>query len=231
MRTCGTEGEIIGMAASLCRKHDTTPRDIYDRHLPELQDLMRRGAGKLQGSQIDYVNQGSRRTRGSTVLPQSVNLPAPAWLKTAGPNLARTARVTIPGAPTGGVRTELLLTDGNGLVEDNAARWVNPAPLPHLVDFNWDSPVRIGAARIVSGYHRNGTVEAPIRDFSLQWHDGITWKDVPGATIRGNTLAAWSRTFDAVDTSHLRLRITATPGDISRIWEVEFYAPPSGNIP
>jgi len=53
MRTCGTEGEIIGMAASLCRKHDTTPRAVYQRHLAGLQDLMRRGAGKVDGTKLD----------------------------------------------------------------------------------------------------------------------------------------------------------------------------------
>ena len=61
MRTGGCMGEIVGMAASLCRAHDTTPRAVYERHLPELQDLMRRGAGKVPGQQMDYVNQGRRR--------------------------------------------------------------------------------------------------------------------------------------------------------------------------
>lgn len=57
MRTCGCMGEIVGMAASLCRKHETTPRAVYERHLPELQALMRRGAGKRHASP-DYENQG-----------------------------------------------------------------------------------------------------------------------------------------------------------------------------
>jgi len=46
MRTCGTMGEVVGMAASLCKKHDVTPRDIYHDHLAELQGLMRVGVGK-----------------------------------------------------------------------------------------------------------------------------------------------------------------------------------------
>jgi hypothetical protein len=60
MRTCGTEGEIIGMAAAVCAKHGSDPRAVYEQHLYELLDLMRRGAGKLQGQHIDYVNQGRR---------------------------------------------------------------------------------------------------------------------------------------------------------------------------
>jgi hypothetical protein len=45
MRTCGCMGEIIGMAASLCQKHGTTPRGVYQEHLKELQAMMRRGVG------------------------------------------------------------------------------------------------------------------------------------------------------------------------------------------
>ena len=46
MRTTGCMGEIVGMAASICREHDCSPRDVYTRHLDELQTLMRRGAGR-----------------------------------------------------------------------------------------------------------------------------------------------------------------------------------------
>ena len=45
MRTCGMMGEVVGMAASLCAKYDTTPRGVYAAHLEELKTLMRRGAG------------------------------------------------------------------------------------------------------------------------------------------------------------------------------------------
>ena len=40
MRTCGMMGEIVGMAASLCKKHDVNPRAVYTDHLGELQALM-----------------------------------------------------------------------------------------------------------------------------------------------------------------------------------------------
>jgi hypothetical protein len=46
MRTCGMMGELVGMAASLCKKHNTTPRGIYESHLAELKELAARGAGK-----------------------------------------------------------------------------------------------------------------------------------------------------------------------------------------
>jgi hypothetical protein len=46
MRTCGCMGEIVGMAASLCRKHDCSPRDVYKQHLDELRALMAKGTGR-----------------------------------------------------------------------------------------------------------------------------------------------------------------------------------------
>ena len=45
MKTTGAMGEIVGMAASLCKKFDCSPREIYTEHLEELQALMKVGAG------------------------------------------------------------------------------------------------------------------------------------------------------------------------------------------
>ena len=58
----------------------------------------------------------------------------------------------------------------------------------------------------------------------LNASDGETWRDVlPG--VEGNGNPAWSATFAAVKTKHLRLVITRAPHNISRVWEVEFYQP------
>ncbi|MDE6490077.1 MAG: FAD-dependent oxidoreductase, partial [Muribaculaceae bacterium] len=46
MRTTGMMGEVVGMAADLCRRHSTLPRGIYREHLAELTDLMKAGAGR-----------------------------------------------------------------------------------------------------------------------------------------------------------------------------------------
>lgn len=46
MRTCGIMGEVVGMAASICRRHSCDPRAVYEQHLEALKELMRRGAGR-----------------------------------------------------------------------------------------------------------------------------------------------------------------------------------------
>jgi len=214
MRTCGCEGEIIGMAASLCKKHETDPRGVYERYLTDLQEIMRKGTGLKPAT--DSPGAGHNKP--------AAKLTPPAWLKTAGENLARSATVSIPGAPADGVKSHLLLNDGQGKVDDNSARWIRRSPCPHVVEFRWAKPVTLGAARIISGFHSNGKVIAPIEDFSIQWHDGNDWRD-SSATVTGNTDIAWATTIEPVRTTHARLVVTKTQDSISRIWEIEFYQP------
>ena len=40
MKTCGMMGEVVGRAASICILHECNPRDVYDRYLQELIDLI-----------------------------------------------------------------------------------------------------------------------------------------------------------------------------------------------
>ena len=60
MRTHGMMGEVVGMAASICKKHNCNPRDVYKSHLNELKALMGKGVGdgKKHSSQ-DYNCQSS----------------------------------------------------------------------------------------------------------------------------------------------------------------------------
>lgn len=46
MRTTAMMGEVVGLAASLCRDEGLTPRGIYEKAFDKLQALMEKGAGK-----------------------------------------------------------------------------------------------------------------------------------------------------------------------------------------
>ena len=59
MRTTGMMGEVVGMAASLCRKYGTSPRGVYQRHLDELRSLMREGVGRKDVPDNQRFNQGA----------------------------------------------------------------------------------------------------------------------------------------------------------------------------
>lgn len=68
----------------------------------------------------------------------------------------------------------------------------------------------MGARRAHFRYYRGGVVEAAVRDFGLQWHDGNAWKEVADAIIRDHRQADWSGTFAAIEPTRLRLCITST---------------------
>jgi len=218
MRTCGTQGEIVGMAASVCKAFDTTPRGVYEKHLADLQKRMREGVGKVDGSTIPYLNQGERE-----LARRPVAIVQPAWLGRAGENLARRAEVsTTTSAKIDGIDRTVLLNDGNGKVEDNSARWLGKGALPHIVEYRWDKPIELGAVRMISGWHNGTGVHSPVSHFKLQYHNGETWQDVL-PPVEGNKNPAWSAVFSPVKTDYVRLVITQTPDNISRLWEVEFY--------
>jgi hypothetical protein len=40
MKTCGMMGEVVGKAASICALHNCTPREVYQKHLDELLELL-----------------------------------------------------------------------------------------------------------------------------------------------------------------------------------------------
>ena len=45
MRTTGMMGEVVGMAARVCRTRNCLPRGVYEAHLDDLRELMRKGVG------------------------------------------------------------------------------------------------------------------------------------------------------------------------------------------
>jgi len=219
MRTGGCMGEVVGMAAAVCKKRETTPRGVYERHLAELQELMRRGAGKSPEAVPDYENQGEgKRQQGRRAAPTVPRLPFDV-----GPNRALAA--TVSAADGRPLENAQLLNDGKANISDNAARWLGRGQLPHEIEFAWKQPVTIAAARIISGYFDGTAVVGPIGEFTLQWHDGTQWNDIEGVSAAGNADPFWAQSFRPITTTRLRLRIAKTKDDVSRIWEIEFYAP------
>ncbi len=71
MRTCGMMGEVVGMAASLCKRYGTTPRGVYEGHLPELKELAMRGVGKaaLVGWAVPTDSQETGQSKVGTAHP------------------------------------------------------------------------------------------------------------------------------------------------------------------
>lgn len=58
MRTTAMMGEVVGMAAALCKRHAASPRGIYREHLPELKALMERGTARHPLPDNQRYNEG-----------------------------------------------------------------------------------------------------------------------------------------------------------------------------
>ncbi len=58
MRTGGMMGEVLGMAASVCKKENTNPRGLYERHFDQLESLMIKGVGNAGLPFVQDYNQG-----------------------------------------------------------------------------------------------------------------------------------------------------------------------------
>jgi hypothetical protein len=208
MRTLGMVGEVVGMAAAVCKRHDVDPRQVYTDHLDELKTLMTEGVGKLP-------------------LPATARPPAqPAWLAAAGPNLARAATASVSGNYDPKQYPVSNINDGRVSYSDNRLRWVSDTGVPDTVELVWSESQKIGAARIVTG--QAGGSEGPttpIGSFVLQYHDGTGYRDIAPTKTENNEAIDWHARFPAVATDRLRLVVTQTPGDLTRIWEFEVYGP------
>ncbi len=208
MNTTGMMGEVVGMAAAVCKQYDARPRDVYTNYLDDLKGHMTRGVGKLP-------------------IPRPPQPPEPpAWLKTAGANLARAAKVTVSSDYPDANYPAANINDGRVSYTDNALRYVSGPELPGQVTLSWQQPQTIGAVRIVTG-QRGGSngPKTPITDFVLQYHDGSQFEDVPETKVTDNAACDWHAKFPRVTTSQVRLIVTRTPGDLTRIWELEVYHP------
>jgi hypothetical protein len=151
----------------------------------------------------------------------------PAWIDRAGPNLARSAKATASSAykkadyPVGNVN------DGRVTYTDNRLRYVSDEENPTHVELTWEKPQTVSAVRIVTGQNGGPWPQTPIIDFVIQYHDGRDYRDIPQTKVTGNESPDWHTRFGPVTTTKLRLAVTRTPGDLTRIWEWEVYHLPA----
>ncbi|MEM9939977.1 MAG: FAD-dependent oxidoreductase [Planctomycetota bacterium] len=55
MKTCGMMGEVVGKAASICRSRGCDPRDVYEKYLGELDELLKLPGGARRMTLSDPV--------------------------------------------------------------------------------------------------------------------------------------------------------------------------------
>ncbi len=205
MRTCGMMGEVVGMAASICKKYDGNPHDVYSNYLDELKALM---------------------TEGVSLLPTPKPPAPPEWIDSAGKNLAREAAVSVSSNYPKAKYPASHVNDGRVTYTDNSLRFVSGAEMPGHIELAWAKPQTVSAARVVSGQASGNWPKDPIISFVFQYHDGSDWRDIPDTKVTGNESPDWNAQFKPVTSNRLRLWVTSSPGDLIRVWEIELYHPP-----
>jgi hypothetical protein len=136
MKTGGMIGEVVGKAASICVKNQCSPRAIYERYFPELQELL-----KLHGA-------ARRETVDSPItLPAGYAAPPPIVDGKSGP--PGVAVASLPG---------LVVDDAQAKV---TGKWTTGSGLPDYVGngYRYRSPKEEGTARYEFKIEKAGLYE------------------------------------------------------------------------
>ena len=200
MRTGGMMGEVVGMAASICKKHDCDPRDVYASHLDELKALMRKGVAPPTAK-------------------ASLNT---AYVKPNAKNVALDAQIAVSSDYKKGPQyPKKNINDGKFNVADNDGRWVSDVDDGHWVDFIFDKPTTINSAIVITGQAPGKT---PIRDFHWMYEDASgKLVDLKDSAVADNEAPIVAQQFAETTSKRFRLAITYTPESLARLWEVELY--------
>ena len=195
MRTCGMMGEVVGMAASLCKKYNTTPRGVYEDYLQQLKAMM------IGEDTTRWLEKAGCNLARDAEISVSSNYDARRY-------------------PKENINDGRYDTKDNGLRWLSSS-----SDSPDYVTFSWREQRTISAVRIISGWFDGDQAKDPISNFKLQLYLENGWKDVEGLRVKRRAQVELVSTFSAVQSDRIRLVVTGTSGNIARIWEVEFYHP------
>ena len=173
-RTTAMMGEVVGMAASLCRKFQTTPRGVYQAHLGDLKALMAKGIGREEG------------VREVTELPSgfSVSSSAATWKPAiAGRTLVRISYHAVPDPKGDRNATLKVIHDGAVAVRrhdmtEGGERWIDLGTFPFAGG-------GLDGVRLVGGTGGRAPLPEDVK-FELFRPDGVTVRATVFATPAGS---------------------------------------------
>ncbi|MBM4017440.1 MAG: FAD-dependent oxidoreductase [Planctomycetes bacterium] len=161
MNTGGQMGVAVGAAAYLCKKHATTPRGVYQKHLPELLAIVK-GEGEYQETLKAKFGPVSV-PGGSAKPPPGAAAPAPSGHKASVLDAATTRcsdQFSLVERPK----------EWDGLTCVTIARGSTSAPAPAFA-FEADKPVTVYLA-----VHERGDFKLPAgwekTDLRVRWQPG-----------------------------------------------------------
>jgi hypothetical protein len=148
----GCMGEVVGMAASLCKKHSTTPRGVYQVHPTELKSLMVKGV---------TPSPKSERAKEQSLydIPTDLTVPAVVHEK---PQAGKRVRVTTPNWEKTNVYHTLYLPPD----------WTEQSRLPVIVEYAGN---KYSNGQDVS----DGTVDGCVLGYGLTAGKNAIWICLP----------------------------------------------------
>ncbi|UCH36257.1 MAG: FAD-dependent oxidoreductase [Armatimonadota bacterium] len=202
MKTLATTGQAVGAAAFLCKEHGATPRDIYHRHIGELQQLLLR--------------------EDATVL----NLP------NADPaDLGRAAAVRASSEHPDHPAQNIIDGVNRQCDETPTHQWRSAEGLPQSVEVDFGERRRVGMVQVAfdgdlgrtRNRHYPQTVSPLlVRDYRILARTAAGWR--PVVAVQGNYQRFRRHAFRRREMSALRLDVLATHGaNHARVYEVRAY--------
>jgi len=200
MATCAIEGQAVGTAASLCKKYNILPRDIYERHISELQQQLLKDDCYI----IDMKNEDEA-------------------------DLARKASVTASSFDSAQYAPQNVV-NGVARTEEGAPNiWISASgkPMPQYIELDFGRQEEFNTVYLtfdtnLSKLPSLGAAPECVRDYALYFHNGNSWVNI--LAVRDNHHRRRKHRFDQVAAQKLKVEVQATNGvDTARTYEVRVY--------
>ena len=159
MKTTGSMGEIVGMAAAVCKKQKCKPRDVYTAYYSQLRNLMETGAGKhkhfVANTDNNFVMRASEAIVSGRQLRYEAARDSLGYWRSMGDEAQWIVKVEQAGHFTLELEISCAKEDAGGSFEVIVGQ-DNP-PLTHKVEstINWDKfeSKQVGQFELPVGVH------------------------------------------------------------------------------
>ena len=190
-------GQAVGVAASLCKKHGTTPRGVARHHAQECRQLILRQDGHIPGVENEDPNDLARQARAAASSEWRLEFPEPNGQRELTMPLAQ----LFPVSGNRLERVELLLE----------SRLAHPAELvlglraaPHVWDFRSTKDLA-GLSVTIPAYHK-GWIGFPLQA-------GVAPERLYYVHTSARRGIFWGQ-YREVDGQHNRCPVAASPADL-----------------
>lgn len=201
--TIMTFGQVVGIAAAMCKKYGNTPRGIYQNYIKELQQNLLKDDLTI----LELVNEDSA-------------------------DMARNAEIsaTSEDVEKGGFAKNIL-NGKNRSVPGECNGWISKVGLPQSVSLKWNAPINVSMVQITAEtdlvYPRYSFEDAPPFDYTAKKlaieiiRDG---KCVEKREISDNYLRQMREEFDDLIADEVKITVTETSGkEVAVLNEIRVY--------